>query len=111
MVTIVALTVVTASMSARLGREFIDAARLQSAADAVALALATGDRDLAISVAQLNGVRLVDERTVGDADTGFDVTVTVASGDAESRARASSRADPPLLDNSAVPGFGPGALR
>lgn len=111
MMGVVGLAVVAASMSARLGREFIGALRLQSAADAVALALATGDRDLAIAVARSNSVQLVDESMVGDSETGFDVTVTVADGDSESRARASTRADQTVVADSAVPESGHGVLR
>lgn len=111
MLGVVALAVVAASMSARLGREFTEAIRLQSAADAVALALATGDREAALVVARLNGVRIVGESMVGDPDTGFDVTVTVADGDAESRARASTRMEHVLAADSAVPESGRGVLR
>lgn len=111
MMGVVGLAVLAASMSARLGREFIHVLRLQSAADAVALALATGDRDLAIAVARSNSVHLVDESMVGDPETGFDATVTVADGHSESRARASTRADQPGVADAAVPESGQGALR
>lgn len=111
MMGIVAVAVVVASMSVRLGREFTEAVRLQSAADAVALALATGDRELASVVASSNSVRIVDESVIGDAETGFEATVTVADGDSESRARASTRVDHVARADSAVPESGQGALR
>jgi|GEM_PF-5545701 len=111
MLGVVGLAVVAASMSARLGREFIGALRLQSAAEAVALALATGDRELASAVASSNSVQIIDESMVGDPETGFDATVAVADGDSASRARASTRVDHVVGADSAVPESGRGVLR
>lgn len=108
---VVGLAVVVASMTARLGREFTEALRLRSAAEAVALALATGDRDLASDVASSNSVRIVDESMIGDPETGYEATVTVADGDSESRARASTRADHVVGADTAVPESGQGVLR
>ncbi|MFM7872338.1 MAG: hypothetical protein ACKPBG_11745 [Actinomycetota bacterium] len=84
---------------------------MQSAADAVALALATGDRELAGVVASSNSVQIVEESLVGDPETGYEATVTVADGDSESRARASTRADHVVGADTAVPESGQGVLR
>ncbi|MFM8482242.1 MAG: hypothetical protein ACKOBT_02695 [Actinomycetota bacterium] len=111
MMGIVAVAVVVASMSALLGREFTEAVRLQSAADAVALALATGDRELAGVVASSNSVQIVEESLVGDPEMGFEAMVTVAAGDSESRARASTRLDHVAGADAAVPESGQGVLR
>lgn len=91
MIVVVASTVMSISLTARLGREIVGAARLDAAAGAVALALATGDRNLGGLVASANGVRIVDARILGDVMAGFDATVTVADGTGHGRARASTQ--------------------
>lgn len=96
MMVVVASTVMAMSLTARLGRDVAHASQLDAVAGAVALALATGDREVGVLVAAANGVRIVDVRILGDSVTGFDATVTVADTGGHGRARASTRIAPTI---------------
>lgn len=96
MTVVVAATVVSMTFTARLGREVADATRLDTVAGAVALALATGDREMGELVASANGVRITEVQLLGDTVAGFDATVTVADTGGHARARASTQIAPTI---------------
>jgi hypothetical protein len=77
MMAVVAVSVGVSSVTARVGREQIETFHLETAADAVALALATGDHALGLAVAQNNQVLIVDWEISGNAASGFEARVTV----------------------------------
>lgn len=80
---LVALAAVTALAVVQVGVRAVDAARAQTAADAVALAGAAGGEAAAREVAEANGAELL--RFVAE---GPDAEVTVGAGGAEATARA-----------------------
>lgn len=94
MMAVVALSLLAVSFTARVGEAHLHKVRVDAAADAVALALATGDEELARIVASRNQVRIVDLDIRGTVNAGFDAIVTVVTNrsPAESAmARASTK--------------------
>lgn len=96
MMAVVALSVLAASLTAEVGQRSLQKLRVESAADAVALAMALGDAELGRAVAIRNQVRITELVMTGDHDTGFDVVVTVSDSTSEvshpiGRARASTK--------------------
>ncbi len=96
MMAVVALSLLASSVTARVGGVHRHMMRVDNAVDAVALALATGDRDLAQFVATRNRVRMVEVQMTGTVETGFDVVVAVAAIEVPghhyvARARASTQ--------------------
>ena len=91
--------------TARLGRVVVTAAQLDGVADAIALALATGDRQLAVDVAEANGVRAPRLQLSGDVWGGFEALVSVSRNGVEAVARASTKVD------IAIPESGTSVLR
>jgi len=77
MMVVVAVSLGVSSLTARVGRGHIENFHLDIAADAVALAMATGDRDLGLVVAEHNQVRIVDWEISGNAASGFEASVTI----------------------------------
>ena len=79
MVAVVALALGASSVTARIGRIFLERARVEAVADAVALAMAGGDEDLGLAVAVRNQVRITDLEISGEFGLGFEALVTVVS--------------------------------
>lgn len=109
MMVVIAGAVVASTFVARVGARVIAHARQDWAAEAVALALATGDRTLATEVAVANDVRIVDLDLTGDHDRGFDARVSVVLRGSSSLRSSTSRASTELDD--AIPGSGGSVLR
>lgn len=79
MMAVVALSILAASLTAEVGQRSLETLRVESAADAVALAMAHGDVELGRAVAIRNQVRVIALEMTGDHDIGFDVLVTVSA--------------------------------
>jgi len=79
MMAVVALALGATSVTAQIGRTFLERARVEAVADAVALAMASGDENLGLAVADSNQVRITDLEISGEPDLGFDALVTVVS--------------------------------
>lgn len=73
----VAFAVGAISLTARVGDRYLEISQIDAAADAVALAMASGDHALSHEVARWNRVRITSSEITGDHESGFDVWVTV----------------------------------
>jgi hypothetical protein len=79
MMAVVALALGASSVTARIGRTLLEQARVDAVADAVALAMASGDESLGRAVAISNQVLIIDLEISGESGLGFEALVTVVS--------------------------------
>ena len=79
MMAVVALALGASSVTARIGRIYLERARVEAVADAVALAMANGDENLGLAVAESNQVRITNQVISGEPTSGFEALVTVVS--------------------------------